>query len=216
MKAAILQAMRADAIPAGTSGRWTVVKHDLTQDHADLMVRLERKALCKAVPPGHYTHLHCLTEATMWRQNAGETVMNDFPCELAKHLEFIMLARGNVLVGGLGLGCVVRGLLARGQVEHIDIIERSPDVIKLCGDALLRDRRVTIHERDAYNGFIRGGPWDFAWWDLWADPEKSEPHLQVIHMELVKRFERRIKNRQGAWAMPRNFRRPLKEAGVMI
>jgi hypothetical protein len=36
--------------------------------------------------------------------------MNDFPQELKKHLDFVLRARGRVLVTGLGLGCVVRGL----------------------------------------------------------------------------------------------------------
>lgn len=210
----ILQAMRADAVPAGSSGRWTVSKREITTEQSETMVRLEKKGMCRSMPPGHYTWLHCLTTETMM-QLPGETVMNDLPCELNKHMEFIIRASGRVLVGGLGLGCVVRGLLAHGQVEHIDLIERSSDVIKLCGSSV-QDPRVTIHQRDALHGFIGGGPWDWAWWDLHSDSERSEPHLQIIHMDLIQRFHDRIRHRQGAWAMPRRFRRSLRREGVML
>jgi hypothetical protein len=208
--------MRADCVPAGESGRWTVRKDEITPKQALAMKRLQETKFkdVKYVPPGPYTWLHCVTLETHLSL-PGDTVMNDFPDELKKHLEFIMVARGRVLVGGLGLGCVVRGLLAKGRVEAIDVIERSADVIKLCGDSV-KDARVTIHQRDALNGFIKGGPWDWAWWDLWSDPERDEPHLQVTHMELVKRFSDRVRNLQGAWAMPRQHRRPLREIGVML
>jgi hypothetical protein len=210
----ILTSMRADCVPAGKAGRWTVSKRVLTPAKSKLMDHMAKVGKCHAVPPGNYTHLHCLTMATMMNP-PGETVMNDFPCELRKHLEFIRVARGRVLVGGLGLGCVVRGLLAYGKVDAVDIVERSEDVIKLCGDSV-QDSRVAIHHRDALHGFVRGGPWDYAWWDLWSDPEKDEPHLQVIHMKLIANFMDRVKHRQGAWAMPRKNSRVLREHGVVI
>lgn len=204
--------MRADMIQPGTSGRWTVTRKEITPEDSASMKHLERKKLCKSVPPGTYTWLHCLTMETAMRL-PGETVMNDFPCELSKHLEFIMRARGRVLVGGLGMGCVVRGLLAAGRVESIDVVERSEDVIKLCG-ASVAHPRVTIQKRSAE--YAKGGPWDWAWWDLWSDPEKSERHLQIIHIDLIHRFIDRVRVRQGAWAMPRWIRRKLCKKGVML
>lgn len=204
----ILQAMRADCVSAGECGRWEVAKREIDQRQYEMQLRLVTAGkLPNAAPVGNYTWLHLRTAATMMDRH-GETVMNDIPSELKKHLQFIMQASGRVLVGGLGLGCVVRGLLARGEVESIDVIERSDSVIKLCG-ASVADPRVRIHKRDAKNG-LRGGPWDFAWWDLHSDD--GEPHLHVTHMELIGRFHKRVKKLQGAWAMPRHHRRALEGA----
>jgi hypothetical protein len=215
---AILAAMRAECIPEAECRLWSVKRRIFNAAQAERFNRISAAAKptdrdVKEIPPGTFTFLTCLTDATMMQ--GGDTVMNDFPYELAKHLEFIMLARGKVLVGGLGLGCVVRGLLARGQVDTIDVIERQEEVIKLCG-ASVEDRRVKIHKRDAINGFIRGGPWDFAWWDLWSDPGRGEEHLQLTHMKLFKRFRDRVRQKQGAWAMPRKHRRALRETGKFI
>jgi hypothetical protein len=205
----ILAAMRADCIPVGTSGRWTVSRRTLDPKQAAILNAAERakRPNARAVPPGTYTWLWCLTTETMM-QLPGEAVMNDFPCELGKHMEFIMRASGRVLIGGLGLGCVVRGLLARGRVEHIDVIERSSDVIKLCAADLMRDDRITLHKQDARAARVaKIGPWDWAWLDLWQDPEKDDKHLQLIHLDIIQRLHKHVKNPIGCWAMPRRIRR---------
>jgi hypothetical protein len=204
----ILLAMRADCVPEGECGRWTVQKRAMTEHDRQIYIR----ANVKPVPPGPYTFLFCLTTPTMLTP-PGVVVMNDFPCELQRHLEFVLKARGKVLVGGLGLGCVVRGLLCNPRVESIDIVERCQQVIDLCGDSVC-DPRVNIQKRDAYHGNVKGGPWDFVWWDLWSDPEKSEPNLAVIHAELFKRFTDRCTH-QGAWAFPRRFRKTLRHVGIL-
>jgi hypothetical protein len=55
-----------------------------------------------------------------------EVVMEDSPRELRRHLPIWMHAHGRVLVTGLGLGCVVRGLLASPHVEYIDVAKSTP------------------------------------------------------------------------------------------
>lgn len=200
--ATILNAMRADTIPAASAGRWTVQHSTLKKRHTD--------PKGDVIPPGRYTWLFCQTLATALEHNRGECVMNTTPAELRKHLQFILKARGRVLVTGLGLGCVVRGLLAHGQCDSIDVIERSPDVIHLCG-ASVADPRVRIRCTDALD-FARHTQerWDFAWSDLWSDPERDEPHLQLIHMELMALLREKV-GLQGAWAFPRRHARGLPE-----
>ncbi len=205
----ILTAMRADMIPAQERGRWSVSKGEITIERAESFKRLALAKKCPAVDAGHYTWLHCLTLATMHRP-PGETVMNDFGHELRKHLEFILLARGRVLVTGLGLGCVVRGLLAHGMVEHIDLVERSEDVIAMCA-ASVADPRVTLHHRDALAGAMEG-EWDFAWHDLFNEPERGDKALQVMHAQLISMYFDQVP-RQGAWAMPRRHFKGLLKSG---
>lgn len=208
----ILQAMRADSIPSRSAGLWTVNRIVVDEWRQRCLTALHGTGDVPGVPPlGTYTHLWCLTENSLnrvCREFPGENVMNDFPYELKKHLQFIMAARGRVLVTGLGLGCVVRGLLAAGRVQHVDVVERSAEVISLCADSVA-DPRVTIHKMDARHE-LPPGRYDFAWHDLFSADD--EPHLQVIHMELFARLSARVAM-QGAWAMPRRHRRALAKTG---
>lgn len=206
MKDAILKAMRADCVPEGAAGRWYVKKREI-----DAFKSLTHLAGGSYVRPGNYTFLHCYTDATLMR--GGECVMNDFDCELKTHLDFALKAKGKVLVGGLGLGCVVRGLLVNPAVESIDLIERSEDVIQLCYQSV-QHPKVLLHKKDATKDEIGGGPWDYIWWDLWNDPMYDEPALALIHMRLIAAYQQRTTH-QGAWALPRRYRRSLRDLGVM-
>ncbi len=125
--------------------------------------------------------------------------MEDSPVELSRHLPIILRARGRVLVSGLGLGCVVRGLLAKPEVDHIDVIEIDPSIVALCGAEFASNPRVTLHLADARTWPIPDGArWDYAWHDVWSETES----LAVVHAGLIARYDS-FCDYQGAWMMPR-------------
>ena len=146
-----------------------------------------------------YTLLRRMTLATM--HTLGEIVMEDSQLELRKHLPIWIAGRGRVLVTGLGLGCVVRGLLANRNVDQIDVVELDDDILRVVGPEFARDPRVTLHHGDALTIDLPGR-FDLAWHDLWVDG----PNLQVLHAKLFLRFKNRC-GPQGAWAFPRKFAR---------
>ncbi|MGE0289313.1 MAG: hypothetical protein AB7I42_26440 [Bradyrhizobium sp.] len=153
-----------------------------------------------------YTILFRVSARTLHLANQSEVVMEDSITELRKHLPIWMVGRGRILVTGLGLGCVVRGLLASDRIEHVDVIEIDPDVLRIVGAELNGNPRVTLHHADALTWEIpAGGKWDFAWHDIWTD---GDTNLQILHAELIKRFLPHTKN-QGAWAFPRHVHRRL-------
>lgn len=201
-----LQAMRAEGIPAGRAGLWHIVKATPQQ-----LIRNGGGQFCE--PGTTYTYLCKTTLATQNKQH-GECVMNDVEDELKKHLEFILRASGSVLVTGLGLGCVVRGLLLRKDVCRIDVVEREEDVIRLVYPHLPRDKRLHLHHADALD-FARGASqnWDCAWHDLWSNPDLDEPHLAVTHQALMVELRLLVKS-QEAWAFPREHRRCLRQLGI--
>ena len=140
---------------------------------------------------------------------AGETVMEDSEPELRRHLPIWMIAHGRVLVTGLGLGCVVRGLLANGSVEKIDVVEIDHGIARVIGSEFASNPRVNLHVADALEWQIGDRKWDFAWHDIWSDTDAGKPHLQVLHGKLIARFHPNVAN-QGAWALPRKIARKLK------
>lgn len=146
----------------------------------------------------HQTILSRITDGTM-HLPPGEIVMEDSTRELSRHLPIWISAHGRVLVTGLGLGCVVRGLVAKPNVDHIDVVEIDASIIRVVGAEFAASDRVTIHHGDALAfEFPAESRWDFAWHDLWTN---GGDHLQSLHTKLFCRFRRQVAH-QGAWAFP--------------
>jgi hypothetical protein len=203
----ILQAARADSIPEGESGLWSVKKWSIS---CPLEVpRDEGKTV--VVPAGNYTSLFRRT--IYQREPYGELVMHDTPDELRKHLQFMLVAYGNVVITGLGLGCVVRGTLANPWVQSVTVLERDRQVLKLVVPYMPKDSRLKIVRAEAYHWLKSNKQlsFDCAWHDLWSDPDKKERHLAVIHSKLIHLMANRTLL-QGAWSFPREYRRAWRSA----
>lgn len=153
-----------------------------------------------------YTLLRHYSLRTLHLHDQDEVVMEDSERELRKHLPIWLEAKGRVLVTGLGLGCVVRGLLASPAVEHITVVEIDPKIVAIVGAEFQGNPRVQILTCDALEvEFIPELRWDYAWHDLWTDGDEA---LQVLHTRLFIKFADRCR-RQGAWAFPRYVSRLL-------
>lgn len=152
--------------------------------------------------------LLCRWDYSSMHQKHGTIVMDDSLPELRRHLPIWLAAKGRVLKTGLGLGCVVRGLLAKPEVEHIDVVEIDRKIIDICGAEFIGNPRVTIHHADAHDWPIDGRGWDFIWHDI-HDNDETE-HLTLQHGRLLIRYlDATPIERQGAWAFPREAKRQI-------
>lgn len=184
-----------------TFGLWTIERRYL-----DERTRKIQKAAGFDVGWPSLTLLWKLSQKTM-HVPPGEIVMEDSLTELRRHLPIWMMARGRVLVTGLGLGCVVRGLLASPEVDQIDVVEIDRDIIRIVGAEFKDDPRVKIHHADALKADWQDGErWDAAWHDLWIDG----PGLQELHLKLLAKYRDRT-GHQGAWAFPRITKRLARQ-----
>lgn len=147
-------------------------------------------------------HTLPMDESNMHISRPQDVVMEDSQRELSRHLPIWLKACGRVLITGLGLGCVVRGLLANPDVDHVDVVEQDADILRVIG-AEFADPRVTLHHGDAQTIDLEGR-WDYAWHDLWTSAGGYELTLQ--HAKLLHRFRDRC-GPQGAWAFPRFMKR---------
>lgn len=207
----ILKAARAERIPEGFSGRWYVKKRIIKKDTPS--THHGRDIIC---PKGTYTYLYRITELALKANLPGIIVMEDTPFELRTHLDFMLKASGRVLVTGLGLGCVVRGLLANPKVTHVTCIEKSEDVLNMVQSWMPVDNRLKIIHADALEWTKENTEkFDYAWHDLWTNREKGEPHLSNWHTRLLINCKNNIRF-QGAWDFPRPIRRMLKDMRVSM
>jgi hypothetical protein len=170
----------------------------------------ETEADKNAIGFPHQTRLCRWTFETL-HKNHGEIVMEDSRRELSKHLPIWMSARGRVLKTGLGLGCVVRGLLANADVDLITVIEIDDSVIQMIAPEFASSPRVEIIHANALEWEPEEGRrWDFAWHDIWTD---GPSHLQLLHAKLACKFKHHC-GPQGAWEFPRQAKKRIKKRGV--
>jgi hypothetical protein len=190
--------------------------------------RIDRLSLpeCRrrGMPWKDYTLLRCLIYPPLDMSNIHladdngtvsklDVVMEDSPKELRRHLPIWLEAYGNVLVTGLWLGCVVRGLLAIPHIDHIDVVEIDSEIIRVVGAGFAANSRVSFIYGDALTAeFAAERQWDFAWHDIWTE---NNTGLDCAHVRLIMRFDSRVQ-RQGAWAFPREMKRLSARKGLSL
>jgi hypothetical protein len=176
-----------DSVQPREFGLWNIVRQDCSKPLDRYRAGFSSiTALCR------------WTEATL-HNGFGEVVMEDSREELRKHLPIWLAARGRVLVTGLGLGCVVRGLLAKPEVDHIDVVELDGAIIDVVGAEFAAEPRVTIHHHNALTFPVEGRSWDVAWHDIWCEGNSG---LEMLHAKMIHHFDGACPQ-QGAWAFPR-------------
>lgn len=152
-------------VPEGESGDWKVER--FTVGEQDMLGQLGSLfSTGRSVPPGTYTRL----------TRGGTVVMSDTPDELRDHMFPALEIRqrgGRVLIGGLGLGCVLQAALLSENVTHVDVVEQSKDVVSLVAPhyeraALDQGKTLAIHEADVFAvKWPPGTRWSVAWFDIW-------------------------------------------------
>lgn len=127
-------------------------------------------------PPGVYTRLH--VGGTLW--------MSDTPMEMRTQQRFIDAARGRVLIFGLGIGMVLKPVLAKTSVEAAVVVEINDDVRALVGKRF-NDPRLVIMDGDATDKDLpgvfkdRGHKFDAIWLDIWSNVSRdNEPEMKRL------------------------------------
>ena len=100
-----------------------------------------------------------------------QIIVNDHPLMRKSYSKLLKDFRGNILIGGLGLGQV---LFYIKTYKSIDIVEKNPDVIKIIAPYFSGMENVNIIEQDIWD-FVPTKKYDFVFEDfLWEDSEKPQ------------------------------------------
>lgn len=129
-------------------------------------------------------------------RDGGRLWMSDVPDERRDHWSPRHHAKGNVLIGGLGLGMVALACALKPEVERLTVVEIEPSVIGLVAPLLdkalgeLADK-VAIVEADVFEWKPpKGELYDMVWMDVWGDVSTDD---LGEHTKLFRRFGRRVK-----------------------
>lgn len=185
------EAFRA-TVPEGECDGLEIMKFD-TREGQWKLDNLRYAMQGRGTAPGIYTMMK--TKSTLW--------MSDTNAEARDHRQPYYKAKElgakRVLINGLGLGCILNAILSLDTVEHVDVVEFDPRVIKLVAPTYANDPRVNIIEADAYvqaKNWPVGTHWDVAWHDIWPNiNEDNLPEMARLH----RSYGRRV-TWQGSWA----------------
>lgn len=193
-------AARGDSLQMGETEHWALERFEISKERHGLQMALSMMGGGGrgSTPFGTYTRLV---------RKPGTIVMSDTRDEINDLSELFWAfpdgPAGRIVVNGLGMGCVIRGLLLYPAVTHVDVVEYDAEVIELVGSQIT-DPRVTIHHGDAFTyQWPKGTTWDMAWHDVWdtlstdnlSDEQSAWPGT---YAKLNRRYARRARW-QGAW-----------------
>jgi hypothetical protein len=147
-------------IPTGVCGSFEIRKGTGTFQEAQVQIyQSEHHGRWETEPFGTYTAL--------WWEGFG-SVMQDSAQEYFEHQPLWNNARGNILIGGLGIGLVNEYLVTKPEVTSVTIIEKYSEVIDLVWTHCAKDSRFTLVQADAETWTPPAGShWDYAWFDTW-------------------------------------------------
>ncbi len=118
----------------------------------------ENRGFRNPLPYGDYVRL----------MEHGEVVMSDTPMEKRTNLRFINKAHGDVFIAGLGIGLIILPIQEKEEVTSITILEKNPEVIKMVGEQLPLNDKVTIIQGDVYeHTFPKGTKFNCLYFDIW-------------------------------------------------
>lgn len=166
-------------LPTGVSGDWRLTKFTITPEGEklhNLRELINRRT--RFIEAGEYYGLYC----------NGKLIMSNTPAEVNDHYKFIQKAKGKVLIGGLGLGMVLKCLLEKKDVTKVVVVEQSTDVIKLVAPSYTNDLRVEIVNANIFE-YKPDEAFDCAWFDILDDISGDEyPEMKKLH----RRFGRYV------------------------
>lgn len=141
-------------------GKWEIKNFQVTNEGLGLEnLRMVRDGYPhRVIPPASYVKLAHETRGV---------VMSDTPAEAWEHQD-ALLAKGRVLVAGLGVGLVAGSLAAKDDVSEVVVVEIDQDVIDLVGPYYHDNPKITIVKGDIFDYLSSpAGAFDFAWFDIW-------------------------------------------------
>ena len=154
--------------------------------------------------PGTYVELRQVFPQEDGPDRYGSVIMSDTPMERRTNRMFVDVAKGEVLIAGLGIGMVLWPLLQKEEVTGVTIIENEPDIIALVEPVFQpiagkTRTELTVIEASIFDWPLpKGAMWDTIYFDIWADicgDNWSEMK------KLNRRFSRRVNigGWKGAW-----------------
>src|SRR5215204_6390405 len=135
-------------------------------------------------------------------KDRGSVLMTDNPIELLGQAPFIHKAKGDVLIGCLGLGVVAEFLANKKTVKNITVVERSDEIIKLVQPHI--NPRINIVHADLFDYLekVERLSWSSAWFDIWSPTSEWVWSRYILPLRVIvgRRFGYQAQLKVSCWA----------------
>lgn len=174
--------------------RFAIERFELTSEQVE---EAKFAALCAMslhdhydMKPGVYTRLV--------DKELNEVVMSDTSMERRTNTEIIERAYGHVLIAGLGIGMILKPILASRKVHTVTVVEKYAEVIDLnmLAGFDINHPKLTLVTADIleWNPGPLPRDWNVIYFDIWNSiGSENRPEMDELH----KRFESRLA--PGGW-----------------
>lgn len=119
-----------------------------------------------------------------------ELWMTDAEFESASYYHTLRDAKGDILVGGLGIGFMLPYLLSRPWITSVTVLEREADVIALVGPKF-QDPKLKIIHADVYEWIPPRKAYDLIFMDIWPNVPNTDNEVEIE--KLRKRYRPALK-----------------------
>lgn len=167
-------------IPEAKIGKWEVV-HKIQPEGKELDVLTMRDALFGF--GGQPKKFRCETDYIIHELlEDGNRWMSDCPQEIYTQYELFKRFKGDVLVGGLGLGYAPQAIAELPDVTSVTVVEIQPEVVKLVWNHL-QSNKITLIKGDLFVWLDRcktqRKKYDYAFYDIWCPTGQTVFHTHV-------------------------------------
>ncbi len=132
--------------------------------------------------PGSYMRL--------FDKQLKECVMSDTPMEQRTNREVISRARGDVLVAGLGLGMILRPMIASSRVRSVTVVEKHSEVIDLnmLAGFDVNHSKLCLINADIFKWHVpEQRMFDVIYFDIWnSTGQDNKPGMDALHERFKK------------------------------
>lgn len=125
--------------------------------------------------------VHRFTALEEWRDGAWQVWMTDEPLHWFSMRQLAQMSHGRVLVGGLGLGMIVKHLRQQPQVGDVLVSERAPEVIELVWPHVQWKRGAHLVQGDFFEVYWGADQFDTVITDFWVG-QWDDPELQALFL----------------------------------
>lgn len=147
-------------IPENKIGNWSIKKYEAKiKDIYSLFCSDRQMKKIPDEPFGFYTALI---------HDTYKLSMIDSEFFYNQHIKLKENAKGNILIGGLGIGFDNEIIMTMNNVQSVTIIENSQEIIDLVWPYCKKDDRFTLIYDDIFTWNIpENSHWDYMWSDVY-------------------------------------------------
>jgi hypothetical protein len=176
-------------IPEGKKGQFEIKHFELSEDFV-------RKEKLRAIFNGTYGEVFQLAPGKYVKLvGRGSLWMSDTDMEKRTNEGFVINAKGDVLIAGLGIGLIIAAVIDNPEVKSITVIERYQEVIDLVLPYLPGNSKLKVIAADINTWAPEPSQkFDTIYFDIWATISAGN----YSEMKLLSRKFRKYLSK-GGW-----------------